>query len=75
MIVNIGDMLQEMTNGEYKATTHRVIVPEGEDASGDRMSCPCFIHPLPNTYLSDTWPRSSDYLMQRLVELGVAPKM
>ena len=36
MIVNIGDMLQEMTNGEYKATTHRVIVPEGEDASGSR---------------------------------------
>ena len=25
MIVNIGDMLQEMTNGQYKATTHRVL--------------------------------------------------
>ena len=24
MIVNIGDMLEEMTKGEYKATTHRV---------------------------------------------------
>jgi len=72
IIVNIGDMLQEMTNGEYKATTHRVVVPEGEDGSGDRMSCPCFIHPVPGTYLSDTWPRSEDYLMQRLRELGVA---
>ena len=47
-----------MTQGEYVATTHRVVVPEGEDGSQDRMSCPCFIHPLPGTYLSDAWPRS-----------------
>ena len=71
MIVNIGDMLQEMTNGEYKATTHRVVVPEGEDGSSDRMSCPCFIHPMPGTYLSDTWTNSLDYLHHRLGEQGM----
>jgi isopenicillin N synthase-like dioxygenase len=74
MIVNIGDMLQEMTNGEYKATTHRVVVPDDEDGSVDRMSCPCFIHPLPGTYLSDTWTDSLDYLHNRLTEQGVALK-
>jgi len=71
MIVNIGDMLQEMTKFEYKATTHRVVVPEGDDGTHDRMSCPCFIHPKPGTFLSDQYPDSFEYLMQRLRELGV----
>jgi isopenicillin N synthase-like dioxygenase len=74
MIVNIGDMLQEMTNGEYKATTHRVVVPDGEDGSGDRMSCPCFIHPIPGTYLSDRWPDSLGYLHNRLEQQGMKLK-
>ena len=60
------------TNALIKAVLWQVVVPEGEDGSGDRMSCPCFIHPIAGTYLSDKWPCSEDYLMQRLRELGVA---
>jgi isopenicillin N synthase-like dioxygenase len=74
MVVNIGDMLQEMTNGEYKATTHRVIVPADEGGSVDRMSCPCFIHPLPGTYLSGRWTDSLGYLHHRLAEQGTGLK-
>ncbi|RUS69151.1 hypothetical protein EGW08_023079, partial [Elysia chlorotica] len=47
IIVNIGDMLQEMTKGEYIATKHRVVKPENEEANLDRISAPCFIHPKP----------------------------
>ena len=71
IIVNIGDMLQEMTNKEYIATKHRVIKPEGEDASKDRMSTPCFIHPKDNVYLSEKYPKASIFLKERLKELGL----
>lgn len=43
IIVDAGDMLQNLTNGLYKSTTHRVVNPR--DASTDRYSMPCFIHP------------------------------
>ena len=71
IIVNIGDMLQEMTNKEYIATKHRVIKPEGEDASKDRMSTPCFIHPKDEVYLSKKYPQASIFLKERLKELGL----
>lgn len=71
IIVNIGDMLQEMTNGEYIATKHRVIKPEGETENVDRISTPCFIHPKAEVYLSDKYPRSEMFLDERLRELGL----
>jgi isopenicillin N synthase-like dioxygenase len=71
IVVNIGDMLQEMTQGEYIATKHRVIKPEGEDSNLDRVSTPCFIHPEADVYLSDKYPRSEDFLNERLKELGL----
>jgi isopenicillin N synthase-like dioxygenase len=37
-VVNIGDMLQMLTNNEYKSNTHRVI----NKGSGDRYSMPFF---------------------------------
>jgi len=43
IVVDSGDMLQNLTNGLYKSTTHRVVNPR--DASTDRYSMPCFIHP------------------------------
>ena len=71
IIINIGDMLQELTGGEYVATTHRVIVPDGEDPTKDRMSCPCFIHPHNETFLSDRYETAEAFLQERLRELGV----
>ena len=71
IIVNIGDMLQEMTNGEYIATKHRVIKPVGEIENVDRISTPCFIHPKAEVYLSDKYPRSEIFLLERLKELGL----
>lgn len=76
LIVNIGDMLQEATGFEYKSTTHRVIKPEGpnpqegDSAPKDRMSMPCFIHPKPDTYLSDRYPTAKGFLEERLREIG-----
>ena len=73
IIINIGDMLQEMTGGEYIATTHRVVKPdEGEaDAAEDRMATPCFIHAAPDCYMSERYPTADSFLHERLRELGV----
>merc|ERR550537_1134883 len=56
LVINIGDMLQELTNREYRSTTHRVVKPADEQSGTDRMSTPCFIHPKPDTYLSERYP-------------------
>lgn len=71
IIINIGDMLQEMTNGEYIATKHRVVKPEGETKNVDRLSTPCFIHPKAEVYLSDKYPKAEIFLNERLRELGL----
>ena len=83
IVVDAGDMLQNATNGLYKSTTHRVVNPG--DASSDRFSMPCFIHPRKEV---DLTPRAScvartggvarfpsltagAYLEQRLKEIGL----
>ncbi|MCF6767437.1 isopenicillin N synthase family oxygenase [Thiotrichales bacterium 19S11-10] len=71
IIINIGDMLQEMTQGEYIATKHRVVKPEGEAKGTDRLSTPCFMHAKADVYLSDRYPTAADFLNERLRELGV----
>ncbi|WP_116964391.1 2OG-Fe(II) oxygenase family protein [Fastidiosibacter lacustris] len=71
IIINIGDMLQEMTDFEYIATKHRVIKPEGEALGIDRMSIPCFMHAKPEVYLSKRYPTADSFLQERLIELGV----
>jgi len=48
VIVNVGDMLQRLTNHVLPSTTHRVVNPEAErDALGrrSRYSMPFFLHP------------------------------
>jgi isopenicillin N synthase-like dioxygenase len=84
IIVDSGDMLQNLTNGLFKSTTHRVVNPQN---SGERrFSMPMFVHPRNEI---DLTPRqefvemtgrkvnyqaitAGDYLHQRLVEIGLA---
>ncbi len=83
IVVNIGDMLQRLTNHVYPSTTHRVVNPPGEAARKPRYSTPFFLHPnpdvslatLPNCISADNPNRyptaitSHEYLMERLREI------
>jgi isopenicillin N synthase-like dioxygenase len=71
LVINIGDMLQEMTAGEYISTSHRVINPTGDAAKRDRISMPTFMHAKKDVYLSENYPTADHYLQERLKELGV----
>ena len=66
-IVNVGDMLQELTDGTLPSTTHRVVNPEGSDNSR-RMTAPVFIHPQRSLQLSSRYTAAS-YLAERLDEI------
>ena len=83
IIVDTGDMLQNLTNGLLKSTTHRVANPGNE--RDRRFSMPFFVHPrktvdltpLPNcvartggTPLYTSWT-AGEYLTQRLQEIGL----
>lgn len=69
IIINIGDMLQELTNGALPSTSHRVINPEGEDAKAARVTAPLFCHPYPEMVLSDRYT-AGEYLLERLTEIS-----
>ncbi|MGY0557131.1 MULTISPECIES: isopenicillin N synthase family dioxygenase [unclassified Lysobacter] len=85
IVVNIGDMLQRLTNHVYPSTTHRVVNPMGEAARQPRYSVPFFLHPnpdflidvLPGTINADNPSRYSEpisaqgYLDQRLREINL----
>ena len=45
IVVNVGDMLQRLTNGKLKSTTHRVVNPPREKWGNSRFSIPFFLHP------------------------------
>ncbi|MEO5830228.1 MAG: 2-oxoglutarate and iron-dependent oxygenase domain-containing protein [Rhodanobacter sp.] len=83
IVVNIGDMLQRLSNHVYPSTTHRVVNPRGSDSRKPRYSVPFFLHPNPD-FLIETLPQcigaerpnrypepilSHDYLMERLREI------
>lgn len=55
IVVNIGDMLQRLTNHVYPSTTHRVVNPQGGEARKPRYSVPFFLHPNPD-FLIDVLP-------------------
>lgn len=71
LLVNIGDMLQEVLGGWLPSTTHRVVHSRHSGAHG-RMSLPLFLHPRPEVVLSARYTAES-YLQERLDELGVLP--
>lgn len=70
LAINIGDMLQEASQGYYPSTQHRVLNPTGEGAKRSRVSLPLFLHPRSDVVLSDRYTAGS-YLDERLRELGV----
>ena len=86
LVVNVGDMLERLTNGRLRSTTHRVVNPTGAAAYRARYSMPFFLHFRPD-YVIETLPSciddenpeahpepisSHDYLMQRLREINLA---
>ncbi|MFT6836387.1 MAG: isopenicillin N synthase-like dioxygenase [Francisellaceae bacterium] len=71
IVINIGDMLQEMTQKDYISTSHRVTNPTGNAAKKDRISMPTFMHAKADVYLSKRYPTADNYLQERLAELGV----
>jgi isopenicillin N synthase-like dioxygenase len=45
IVVNVGDMLQRLTNNKLKSTTHRVVNPPRELWHTSRFPIPFFLHP------------------------------
>jgi hypothetical protein len=41
LIINIGDMLQEASQGYYPSTQHRVVNPQGRPHATAASRCPC----------------------------------
>lgn len=70
IIIIIGDMLHECSNGYYNATKHRVVNPIGEAAKKSRVSMPLFLHPRDDIQLSDRHTAES-YRLERYAELGL----
>ncbi|WP_428835674.1 isopenicillin N synthase family dioxygenase [Sphingomonas rustica] len=88
MVVNVGDMLQRLTNNVLPSTTHRVVNPPVERRGVPRYSMPFFLHPAPD-FMIETLPgcmgadrpnlypqpiSAHDYLHERLVEIGLVKK-
>lgn len=45
IVINVGDMLQRLTNNYLKSTTHRVVNPPRDQWHLPRLSIPFFLHP------------------------------
>ena len=85
LVVNVGDMLQRLTNHVLPSTTHRVVNPPPERRGVPRYSMPFFLHlasdfpiaTLPGCVTADRpnhYPdpiTADDYLQQRLKEIGL----
>ena len=84
LVINIGDMLQRLTNHVLPSTTHRVVNPAPERRGFARYSTPFFLHfnpdfpieTLPSTITPDNPDRyagktilAEDYLTERLREI------
>ena len=85
LVVNVGDMLQRLTNNVLPSTTHRVVNPSAERMRFPRYSTPFFLHFNPD-FLIETLPgcisetnpnrypepiTSHAFLEERLREIGL----
>jgi isopenicillin N synthase-like dioxygenase len=84
IVVNVGDMLQRLTNNYLKSTTHRVVNPPREEWHLPRLSIPFFLHPVSSMDLTcldscvtEDNPlhyepiTAGEYLDERLREIGL----
>jgi isopenicillin N synthase-like dioxygenase len=84
IVINVGDMLQRLTNNYLKSTTHRVVNPPREEWHMPRLSIPFFLHPKGEMDLSclpacvdEAHPlayepiTAGQYLDERLREIGL----
>ncbi|MBL1410653.1 isopenicillin N synthase family dioxygenase [Sphingobacterium faecale] len=84
IVVNVGDMLQRLTNNKLKSTTHRVVNPPLELMKTSRYSVPFFLHPKAQMSLAslgscidEAHPKvyedytAGQYLDERLREIGL----
>jgi isopenicillin N synthase-like dioxygenase len=84
IVVNVGDMLQRLTNNKLKSTTHRVVNPPREKWNTSRFSIPFFLHPKSSMSLAclascvdENHQKAYDdatageYLDERLREIGL----
>ena len=84
LVINVGDMLERLTNNKLRSTIHRVVNPPKEEWSKPRYSIPFFMHPrgdmklncLPECIDKDhpkAYPdiTAGEFLHQRLVEIGL----
>lgn len=84
IVVNVGDMLQRLTNNVLKSTTHRVVNPPREKWHTHRYSIPFFLHPRSEMSLdslenciNENNPKlyapitAGEYLDERLREIGL----
>jgi isopenicillin N synthase-like dioxygenase len=84
IVVNVGDMLQRLTNNKLRSTTHRVVNPPRELWHTHRYSIPFFLHPKSamslaclESCINEAQPKAYDdilageYLDERLREIGL----
>ena len=85
LVINVGDMLERLTNHVLPSTIHRVRNPDPERARFSRYSMPFFLHlrsdfpivTLPQCITADNPDRypvsitADDFLQQRLREIGL----
>jgi len=84
IVINVGDMLQRLTNNYLKSTTHRVVNPPRTEWHVPRLSIPFFLHPKSDMDLSClpgcvseenplAYPpiAAGEYLDERLREIGL----
>src|SRR4029078_6036657 len=84
IVVNVGDMLQRLTNNRLKSTTHRVVNPPRELWHTSRFSIPFFLHPKSSMSLAALESciddkhlkayedaTAGEYLDERLREIGL----
>ncbi len=85
MVINVGDMLERLTNHYLPSTIHRVLNPPPERRHIPRYSMPFFLH-LASDFMIETLPgcitpdapnryptpiSANDFLVERLIEIGL----